>query len=143
MVKTVYQRERVQTPQDKVSLTEQAHLESSKIENIIGRMKRGQYVITPKAAMFGEFDSADDFTSAQNKIISAKRAFDSLAPGIRAKFKNNPAELLRFLSDEGNREEAEKLGLIERAATSQSSTSETPQEQQTTAGVEVTPPVQK
>lgn len=47
---------------------------------------------------------------------AGKEAFQSLPDKIRKRFHNNPAELLEFLDDQDNREEAIRLGLLNRPA---------------------------
>ena len=51
-----------------------------------------------------------------NRVLAAKTEFESLPAQIRARFQNDPAQLIEFLQDENNRPEAEELGLVEKAA---------------------------
>lgn len=64
--------------------------------------------------MFGDFSQSTDYTSVVFALDASKRAFESLPSAIRRRFNNDPAELVKFLEDPANREEAEKLGLIEK-----------------------------
>ena len=64
--------------------------------------------------MFGDFSQSTDYTSVVLALDASKRAFESLPSSIRRRFNNDPAELVKFLEDPANREEAEKLGLIEK-----------------------------
>jgi phage internal scaffolding protein len=61
---------------------------------------------------FGDFSGDFDYQKSQNAIISAQNAFDALPAALRKRFDNNPAELLAFIADEKNKDEAIKLGLI-------------------------------
>ncbi|NLZ52937.1 MAG: hypothetical protein GX892_07295 [Thermoanaerobacteraceae bacterium] len=63
---------------------------------------------------FGDFSAEFDFRDAQDAVISAREAFASLPSRVRRRFNNDPSELLEFLADEANREEAVMLGLIEK-----------------------------
>ena len=54
------------------------------------------------------------FRQAQETVIAAAEAFAALPSRVRQRFNNDPAELLEFLADESNREEAVFLGLIEK-----------------------------
>lgn len=63
---------------------------------------------------FGDFSNATDFTTVRYMLDEAERQFMSLPAHIRKRFDNNPQLLIEFLSNEENRSEAEKLGLIEK-----------------------------
>lgn len=54
-----------------------------------------------------------DFHQAQLLVTEAQRAFMDLPSGLRERFGNDPGELMAFLGDERNREEAVKLGLVD------------------------------
>lgn len=60
---------------------------------------------------FGDF-SAIDYQSALDTVMVAREQFDTLPAKVRERFSNNPAQLLYFLENESNREEAIRLGLI-------------------------------
>jgi phage internal scaffolding protein len=51
-----------------------------------------------------------------NRVIAAQDEFEALPAQIRARFDNDPANLIEFLENENNRPEAEELGLVEKAA---------------------------
>jgi len=67
----------------------------------------------PRQAMFGDFSSAADFQTAVNGINDAELAFSQLPGRLRARFKNSAYQLMRFLEDPANLDEAVKLGLVE------------------------------
>ena len=60
---------------------------------------------------FGDFTETD-FVSAMNYVARAREQFEALPVEVRARFGYNPRELLRFISDKNNVEEAKKLGLM-------------------------------
>lgn len=62
--------------------------------------------------VFGDFSDGIDFLEAQERVVKAREAFESLPAEVRRRFRNDPAELLEFISDESNRDEAEQLGLV-------------------------------
>lgn len=96
------------------SLTQQSMAADADINTIIARNARGGSRVTSKVqALFGDFSSLD-FLEAQNRIIDAKRAFGLLPSKIRNRFHNSEYQLIRFLEDPENREEAIMLGLIEK-----------------------------
>lgn len=69
--------------------------------------------------MFGDFTVGNDFQTIQNTLKASEMAFLELPSRVRERFHNNPAELVSFLQDEGNRKEAEDLGLIDKVKVSQ------------------------
>ena len=77
-----------------------------------GNWKLGEQ--TNVSPQFGDFSNEFDFRQAQETVIRAAEAFASLPSRVRKRFNNDPAELLEFLADEKNREEAVYLGLIEK-----------------------------
>lgn len=65
---------------------------------------------------YGDFSGIGDYHTALNRVIAAQDEFEALPAQIRAKFDNDPANLIEFLDDENNRPEAEALGLVEKVA---------------------------
>lgn len=65
----------------------------------------------PALYSFGDY-SGVDFRAALDLVISAEEQFQTLPAKVRDRFQNNPASLFDFLADDGNREEAQILGLI-------------------------------
>lgn len=63
---------------------------------------------------FGRADMGADLLDSLQKVRDAEYAFAQLPAKVRDRFGNNPVELFKFLEDEGNRAEAEDLGLIEK-----------------------------
>lgn len=63
--------------------------------------------------MYGDFSSGEDFLAAATRVKEAQESFELLPAGVRERFRNDPKELLDFVSDEGNRAEALELGLVE------------------------------
>lgn len=55
-----------------------------------------------------------DYHQAMNTVRRAQELFEASPARIRDRFGNQPSQLLAFLSDPNNRQEAEKLGLIEK-----------------------------
>lgn len=56
--------------------------------------------------------TALSYRNSQDLINEINSSFDGLSSEVRAKFKNDPGELLEFLGNEKNREEAVRLGLV-------------------------------
>lgn len=93
--------------------TEQSHKDQCDINNIIRKYDKTG-VITHVSKFEGQFGDMTglDFKDCQDKVIGAKRMFDELPSPIRKRFNNSPYDLLLFMEDPGNREEAISLGII-------------------------------
>lgn len=58
----------------------------------------------------------ESYHAAQNLVVDMKHRFAALPSRVRARFANEPVQLLRFIQDPRNLEEARRLGLIAPAA---------------------------
>lgn len=95
------------------SKTQQQFAEEVNINNIVARYGiTGELPFSGKVPLSGDFTEVTDFHSAMNLVLEAQEAFDSLSADLRSRFKHDPGELIAFLEDPKNREEAEKLGLV-------------------------------
>lgn len=63
-------------------------------------------------AEYGDFTGVSDLHQAMNEVRAAQESFDALPAELRARFGNDPRMLWSFLQDEGNDDEAVKLGLL-------------------------------
>lgn len=99
----------------KPSMTEQHHLNDVNINSIISRYNRTGVLGDPFRAyapgVFGDFSEVKDFHGLNNEIVEAKEKFMDLPSALRKRFNNDPLELIDFLQDSRNDEEAIKLGL--------------------------------
>lgn len=64
--------------------------------------------------MFGDFSNVSDYSTALTAINNAQQSFQNLPSSLRSRFENNPQNLIRFLQDEKNRDEAIQLGLLKK-----------------------------
>lgn len=94
-------------------LTEQHHKDDVDIKKIIQRYDRTGVLtnITQMEARFGDVDGAD-YREMMNVIVGVDQKFDALPSEIRNRFQNDPAQLLEFMEDPNNREEAIRMGFI-------------------------------
>lgn len=98
-------------PEDK--LTQDNFAEECDINTIVRRFGlTGQMPDNPRMPSFGDFTGINDFQTAMNAIVSAKENFMELPANVRARFNHDPQQLLEFVTDDANRPEAEKLGLV-------------------------------
>ncbi len=104
------------------SMTKQSFRDECDVNFIMNQWKRtGELPAALVGTMppsYGDFSNPTDYMTACNQVIEAKAAFAALPAFLRDRFANEPANLLRFLSDPDNQEEAVKLGLAEAAADS-------------------------
>lgn len=98
------------------NLAEQSHKEDTDINTIVRRIEKGVPLdpfSTRTNGVYGDFTQYQDYQQNLNTVIQAQEAFDSLRAEVRKRFDNDPAQLMKFLDDEKNREEAIQLGLLE------------------------------
>jgi len=95
------------------SLAQQQFKEECDINNIMEKFgMTGLIPQSPLTATYGDFSGVYDYHSALNAIIDAEGQFDALPATLRARFDNDPANLIDFMENPENRSEAEKLGLL-------------------------------
>lgn len=102
------------TANDQPSLTQQQYAEECDI-NFIMRNYTQQGLIpqgTTKTAVYGDFSDVTDYFEALRIIHQAEDQFNELPAQVRARFQNDPAELLAFIENRDNLEEARKLGML-------------------------------
>lgn len=98
------------------SLAHQASREEADINTMVRRFGlTGKLPLLDELPQFGEFDEVFDFHSAMNAVAAARQSFMTLPGELRARFMNDPGVFVDFCSDERNRAEAERLGLLKPA----------------------------
>lgn len=100
------------------SLTQQHFRDECDINHIIARYEQTGMLTDPmypstRMYEFGDYSSVQDYQDSLNSVIAAREMFDSLPSRIRERFNYDPARLLQFLSDDANRDEAIRLGLVD------------------------------
>lgn len=98
------------------TLTQQQFKDSCSIKHILaGYEKNGMITHLNRAApQYGDYSQLKSFKESLDIVNTAEELFMSLPPQVRLKFQNDPAQLIDFVNHESNREEAIKLGLIEK-----------------------------
>lgn len=97
------------------SMTEQSHAEECDINTIVRRFGiTGQVPVGVRQPEYGDFINAVDFQTAMNAIVAARESFDAMPALVRDRFHNDPHEFVVFVNDSRNREEATRLGLVQR-----------------------------
>ena len=96
------------------TLTQQHFKDETDINNILRQFNiTGLLPESPLSPRYGDFTGIVDYHSALNAVIAAQSDFDALPAQLRARFENDPENLINFLNDSSNYEEAVKLGLID------------------------------
>lgn len=98
-----------------VLLTQQSAAADCDMNEIMRRAMAGAMPthVNPGVPRFGSLIGMGDLRDALNLVVKADEMFHQLDPFVRKRFHNSPAELLDFVQDPQNREEALKLGLID------------------------------
>lgn len=94
------------------TLTQQQFRDEADINYIMERFGVTGELPQVQAPRYGDYTDVLDYHSAMNTLRAAQEGFMQLPAAVRARFGNDPGQLLEFCSDEGNRAEAEKLGLV-------------------------------
>ena len=99
------------------SLAQQHFKEECDINTILQKFNiTGILPEAPLSPRYGDFTGIGDYHTALNRVIAAQEEFEALPAQIRARFDNDPAQLIEFLQNDKNRLEAEELGLVEKVA---------------------------
>lgn len=106
-------RQRVSISFEGPGRTKQSFKNECDINTIVGRFaKTGVLSHTHgREPIWGDVE-AMDFQGAMQLVANAREDFAALPSKLRDRFHNDPGALLGFLSNENNREEAIRLGLL-------------------------------
>lgn len=98
------------------SLTKQEYAEESDINFIINQYETtGIAPAGPgREPIFGDFTdpTLTDYQQALNTVQGARELFERVPAKVRERFHNDPAELIAFVQDDRNIDEAFQLGLL-------------------------------
>lgn len=95
------------------SLTQQHFKDETDINNILRQFNiTGLLPESTLSPRYGDFTGIGDYHSALNSVIAAEDGFMSLPAELRARFENDPAQLIDFLENPENKNEAIKLGIV-------------------------------
>ena len=92
--------------------TKSEFADEANINTIVKRCMNGAMLPAGnRTPLFGDFTEVADFSSAQILIAEAQSQFELLTSDIREKFGNSVSELMDYLDDPKNLDEAIALGL--------------------------------
>lgn len=95
--------------------TLQSEAAKTDINNVLAHYRKtGTFThVSTMMPSYGDFSETGTYLEAMTKITEVERTFMECSAEVRAVFDNDPAQMLEFLSDPENRQEAEQLGLAE------------------------------
>lgn len=103
------------------SMAQQSFKDECDINKIMERFGlTGELPDNVRIPQYGDFSGIRDYHSALNAVLEADEAFMQLPAQLRARFDNDPAKFVDFCSDDSNRDEAVKLGLLSASEAPQS-----------------------
>lgn len=108
-------RVRIQTKmKGEPAKTQQSQKAQCDVNLIVAQfMKTGQIThLNQRTPNYGDFSSGTTYQEALDQVSLAQDAFDELPAAIRNRMNNDPAELLDFLANPENTEEAQEMGLL-------------------------------
>lgn len=96
------------------TLAQQQFKDECDINNILRQFNvTGLLPQAPLSPRYGDFTGITDYHSALNAVIAAEDGFMALPADLRARFQNDPEQLIEFLDQPENYDEAVKLGLVD------------------------------
>lgn len=108
-------KRKVYTQNKAKSLTDQSYQKQCDVNHIMKKWSQTGQIqhVAKKQGVYADLSKIGDLTESLENVNRANEAFMALDPKIRARFGNNPIEFVKFLSDDSNHQEAQKLGLLD------------------------------
>lgn len=100
------------------SETQQQFAEECNINNIMATYRRTGQInhLNRSKGIYQELaEFPPSFAEAMEIVATGKAAFGDLPSHVRSRFEHDPQKFIDFLGNPANREEAEKLGILEKA----------------------------
>lgn len=94
--------------------TKQSFREASDINTIVARYRKTGLIENLSRAQpyYADVSGIGSYHENLLKVQAAQDSFALLPSDVRGRFNNDPGQLLEFLSDESNRDEAISLGIL-------------------------------
>lgn len=97
------------------SLTVQSDAAAVDINKIMARFDKDSmatFHMNRSEPFYGDVSEFDGLQDSIIKVQEANELFMGMSAEIRNRFDNDPVKMIQFLEDEGNRDEAVKLGMV-------------------------------
>lgn len=112
-----YDRKAVQLHTSGESKVQQDIAETCDINHILGRFNVTGQVdpqhLNKRTPQYDDYTNVGDYQSALDAVHATTEAFATLPALLRSRLLNNPANLISYLQDPKNRDEAIALGLVQ------------------------------
>lgn len=107
-------RKRVYSTNDEPSKADPSQAPECDINNIMHKFGKTGHIshFAKHQGMYADLTEISDLHSAMIQVTQAQQAFDALPSELRTRFGNSPIEMVNFLQNSQNKDEAIKLGLI-------------------------------
>lgn len=94
--------------------TKQSFKRVCDINGLVAQYKKtGQFPsVARRVPYYADVSDLGSYQESLNVVIKAREMFDALPVLVRERFRNDPGEMVSFLQDSSNLEEAVKLGLV-------------------------------
>lgn len=83
-------------------------------------------VQNPRQFFYGQFTEDIDFRAVQDSVIKVNELFSQLPWQVRKFFNHSPSDLIEFLGNPANRDQAILLGLVDKEAKTSKPAAQTP-----------------
>lgn len=108
-------RKRVRIFNTEPSMTQQQFKDETDVNNIMRKyIKTGQIThLNNRKGAYADLSDAKHFEEAMTVIARSQQAFEQLPSHVRARFGNDPQQMLSFIHDKNNYDEGVKLGIFD------------------------------
>lgn len=107
-------RVRVRTKNMQNTRTHQEFKDEVNVNSIIRKYQRTGMLthVRENPGVYMDLTDIGDYQEAAQKVVDANTTFNSLSSELRKKFNNDPQNLINYLEDPKNLDEAQELGLV-------------------------------
>lgn len=105
---------RVATINEEPSRTQQQFRDQVNVNSIMAKYKKTGLIdhVRDNPGTYSDMTQIGSYQDALQKVINAQQTFETLPSNLRQKFGHDPQQLITFLSDDKNYDEAVQLGLV-------------------------------
>lgn len=101
------------------SRTKQSFKDQVNVNKIVERHRQTGMIahLNARTPFYGDVSNLAPYQDALNLVNQAHELFNAMSATVRERFSNDPSRMIAFLQDPRNREEAEKLGMVNKRPT--------------------------